>query len=112
MNVAFWADKESAATVLAAEHSAQAPRSTHRSQSEHWQHVLHVVAGEAVPGKDRSVVDMAWYVHGHPMTLWLAVAWTGGQVGVVDFSRGPETAVWLWEQQVTVEAISACFHVS
>jgi hypothetical protein len=112
VNVAFWSpevDADSAVTVLAAEHSSQGTGGDRRQQSgDNWLHVLHVVGCDVVPGKDLSVVDMSWFVYGHPMTVWLAVAWVGGQVGVIDFSKGPEGPSWLWEQQVTVEAISAC----
>lgn len=115
VNVAFWSpdsDKDSPPTVLAAEHSSHAPRGAQRKQeNENWVHVLQVVGCEVGPGKDQSVADMAWFVYGHPMTVWLAVAWSGGQLGVVDFSKGPDSPVWLWEQQVTVETISA-FHCS
>lgn len=109
--MAFWSpdsDNTSAATVLEAEHSKQTDQMEVRGQdNKNWLHVLHIRGSDILPGVDLSVVDMAWFVYGHPMTVWLAVAWAGGQVGVVNFSKGPESPAWLWEQQVTVEPISA-----
>jgi hypothetical protein len=112
VNVSLWAPGEASdgeAVVLFAAHSPGSPPPSRRRNAAgaDWHHVLHVVGAKAGSGKDAAVADVQWYVQGASMRVWLAVAWVGGHLGLIDFSNGPLSPLWLWQHNVAKAPLGA-----